>query len=148
MIFKLINSESLKSKKTVLTYLLVISCLIAFSSCMTTESLTVSPDSLKSASPGQITNIKLKNGDSINCDNKIVQIIARPDSIKMLTVLSRVTGDNSGAFSNYKIIPLSEIINVKMEKSEIDKPMTIIFFAGLIVSVIGLIMSGAFSYKY
>lgn len=147
MLFIIINSGSRKYKRTILIYLFIVSCLITLSSCTTTESFTVSPDSLRSGSPGQITNIILKNGDSVECENKNVEVIKKSDSVIVLSVLNRFTREHSGSISDELIIPLNDILNVRLNKTETDETLTILLVAGLLIAAVGLTLLGTFSFE-
>lgn len=145
MLYRIINSESLRFKRTVLIYLLIITYLTTFSSCMTTESQTVSPDALSSESSAEITKIKMKNGTSVDFENKIVKIINKTDSALSLNIFTRASRENTGLESNKMIIPLNDILAVQLEKSETDVPLTILLAAGIIIVAGGLIAWSVFS---
>lgn len=147
MLFIVINSGSLKSKSRILISLLIVSCMITLCSCTTIESFTVSPDSLKSGSPGQITNIKLKNGDSVECENRNVEVIKKSDSVIVLSVLNRFTRENSGSINDVLIIPLKDTLNVRLNRTEIDESLTILLVVGLLIAAVGLTLSGTFSFE-
>lgn len=141
MLNEIINSERLRLKRTILIYLLIISYLTTFSSCMTTESLTVSPDSLSYAKSGDITKIILKNGKSIDCENMFIEIIKRSDSIVALSIykFNRASRENAETYSKTEIISLNDILTVQLEKNEIDTTMTILLVSGIVILVGGLI---------
>ncbi|MBK8552472.1 MAG: hypothetical protein IPL53_15930 [Ignavibacteria bacterium] len=145
MIYKLINSENLRFKRAILIYFIIISYLITFSSCMTTESLTVSADKLKSVTSGEITNIKLKNGNSIDCGNKFVEIIKKSDSTVLLSMYTPVhSRENYGSEKNEMIIPVNDILTVQLQNRETDVPMTILLVFGIAVIAGGLIALSVF----
>jgi hypothetical protein len=142
------NSESLRIINSIFIYLLVISYITTLSSCTTTESLTVSPDSLNSSYSDEIVNIKLKNGNSVNCENKIVEIIKRTDSTVALYISSRVSRDNTESFRSNQIIPLNDILSVQLDKIEADFPMTILIVGGALIVLVGLTLLAAFSFSF
>lgn len=139
MMYKIICSESLRFTRTILIYFLIISYLTTFSSCMTTESLTVSPDSLKPGSSVEITKIKLKNGDSIDCENKVIQVIKRSDSIVALSIYNKISREGSETFRKNQVIQLNDILTFQLEKSETNIPLTILFVSGILIGFFGLI---------
>lgn len=145
MLYRIINSESLRFKRTVLIYLLIISYLSTFSSCMTTESLTVSPDSLRSDSSSEIAKIKLKNGTSIDLKNKKVEIINKTDTALVLNISANASRESTGLESNEMIIPLKDILAVQLNRSETNVPLTILLIAGIVIVAGGLIGLAIFS---
>jgi hypothetical protein len=106
---------------------------------MTTESLTVSPDSLKPGSSVEITKIKLKNGDSIDCENKVIQVIKRSDSIVALSIYNKISREGSETFRKNQVIQLNDILTFQLEKSETNIPLTILFVSGILIGFFGLI---------
>ena len=148
MLNNIMNSESLRIINSIFIYLLVISYITTLSSCTTTESLTVSPDSLNSSYSDEIVNIKLKNGNSVNCENKIVEIIKRTDSTAALYLSSRVSRENTESFRSNQIIPLNDILSVQLDKTETDLPMTILIAGGALIVLVGLTLLAAFSFSF
>ena len=148
MLNNIMNSESLRIINSIFIYLLVISYITTLSSCTTTESLIVSPDSLNSSYSDEIANIKLKNGNSINCENKIVEFIKRTDSTAALYLSSRVSRENTESFRSNQIIPLNDILSVQLDKTETDLPMTILIAGGALIVLVGLTLLAAFSFSF
>lgn len=139
MMNRILYSVSLRFKRTILVYFLIISYLTTFSSCTTTESISVSPDSFKSAYSDKITSLKLKNGTSIDCMNKVIEIIKKSDSTVMLSIYNRISREGSETFRNTQIIPLNDILTLQLEKSETNIPLTILFVSGILIGFFGLI---------
>lgn len=148
MFYKIINSSKLKSLRVFLNSFLIITYLTSFSSCATTESLTVSPDSLRTESSEQITKIVMKNGSSIDFENKIIEKINKTDTTIVLNIYSRVSRENTGTDRKEIIIPLNDILTVRLEKTDLDIPLTIIVLLGVLIVVGGLITLADYNFSF
>lgn len=131
MIYCKINSLKMKTGRNTLSFILILSMITAFSSCMTTHSYYENPETYNSATSPVITKIELKNGEIIDCKDKILKFETNMDSVKFIVINSYVTGKENKTYWTKKQIPVSDILRVYMEKSEVNGTQTTLLIVGL-----------------
>ncbi len=133
MIYKIINSAKMRFKRVLLCCILIITTLITFSSCTTTEHTFVRAGSYDNESGSKIIRIILKNGTVINCEDKIVRfennydmsqdfIISAADTLKAGTI-------------NWKEQRISgtDVQKIYIEEENVDATKTVLILSGVIV---------------
>lgn len=144
MIFAIINSAKMKYKRILLSCILIITTMVTFSSCTTTESSFLSTGSLEQGSQAKILKIVLMNGLEINCQGKLVryEAINDKDGVFIISV-----GDTlkSGAI-NWKEqrIPEMNIYKIFIEEDKVNATKTILIVSGVVVvaAVIFIVLAG------
>ncbi len=138
MFYYIINSRKFRYKRAVIIYLLVISYMVTFNSCMTTKNFSVTPDSLDSASIHEISKIKLKDGTSIDCEDKIIKLKKEADSTLLFDISSYTVGDNYQTYWTKKQIAAKDILKIQLEKSEAntDATVVLVIICGAVLALI------------
>lgn len=108
----------------------VICCILAHSGCATTESIVLMPDEDGSYKKVKISKMVLKNGDKIDCSDKVVYLDkSRGDSAGMFAVTGKYSmvaggGEDLPSSLMTQYIPLSEVLLVYADKERIDELKT------------------------
>ena len=131
MIYGKINSLKMKSGRNKVCIILVFSLIVTFSGCMTTHNYNESPDTYNFETPSKITQIELNDGKVIDCDNKIIKFETDSDSVKYIVINSYVKGKEYKTYWFKKRIPVSDILKIHSEKSELNIRATILLCVGL-----------------
>lgn len=150
LISKKLNNQKLILIRAMVNCILITFCIISAVGCVTTERLeVVSPDSLKSGYLTEIPKILLKNGNTIDCRNKLIHIQKESDSAEFIVIenagiTDTVKEGSKGYIYNTKMsvmkIPLSDVQKIYQEKSEVNAPMSVlIIFGSIIVFIVVLI---------
>ena len=144
MIYAKINSCKMRSERVMLCCILIITTMITFSNCTTTETSVVTNDRFDRESQAKIIKIILKNGIVINCEDKIVRfennydmsgdfIISSADTLKAGTV-------------NWKDQRISgtDIQKILIQEENVNTTKTILIVSGLLVlaAVVFLVLIG------
>ena len=133
MIYSIINSCKMRTGRILLSCLLIITTLITFSSCTTTESSYVRAGSYDEGSQSRIIKIILKNGIVINCEDKHVKIEDNYDMTSSF-VISTAEITNGGVI-NWKEqrIPGTDIQRILIEEEKTDATKSILIISGIVI---------------
>lgn len=146
--------KKLNNQKLILNCILIVFCIISAGGCVTTERLeVVSPDSLKSGYLTEIPKILLKNGNTIDCKNKLIHIQKESDSAEFIVIeytgiQDTVKEGSKGYVYNTRMsemkIPISDVQKIYQEKSEVNAPLSVLIIFGSIIvfSVVFIALSG------
>lgn len=140
MIYRKINSLKMKSGRNTVCIILVFSLIVTFSSCMTTQTYYENPDTFKYETPSKITKIELNDGKVIDCDNKIIKFETDTNSVKYIVINSYVKGKESKTYWFEKRIPVSDILRIHSEKSELNIRATILLCVSL-AAIVALLVA-------
>ena len=133
MIYAKINSCKMRSERVLLCCILIITTMITFSSCTTTETSVVTNDRFDRESQTKIIKIILKNGIVINCEDKRVRFENNYDMTGSF-VISTADITNDGVI-NWKeqVIPVTDIQRILIEEENTDATKTILIVSGIVV---------------
>lgn len=144
MIYARINSAKMRCKRILLSCILIITTLITFSSCTTTESSYVTIGSYDQGSQAKILKIILKNGIEINCQDKLVRFEDIYDQGGAI-IISFGDTLKSGAI-NWKEqrIPETNIYKIFIEEDKVNATKTILIVSGvvLVAALIFIVLAG------
>lgn len=152
MIYKIINSEKIRIQRAILSCLLIITTLITFSGCMTTEMFYISPESVNYGNQGEITKIQLKNGTSIDCENKTIKFERDSNSVGYIVIVTHSAdtvkkGNKLYIQSKEQRITASDILKIHLKKTDVNGGLTALAIVGGLIAVILIIgaisLSGA-----
>ena len=157
MIYRIVNSKKMRVKKALLSCILIISTLVAYSGCATTEIIPMKAENVEYGSPAVITKIILNNKLSIDCRNTYIRIDRETDPAGIFTIIYKDTLKESNNGYVYKSewnelrIPERDIYKVYMEDQEVSVSSAMMIVLGLLVLAalligIGISQSG-FSFK-
>jgi len=133
MIYSKINSCKMGTGRVLLCCILIITTLITFSSCTTTESSYVRVGSYDEGSQSRIIKIILKNGIVINCEDKRVRIENNYDMTSSF-IISTTDITNAGVI-NWKEqrIQGRDIQRILIEEEKTDATKTILIITGIVI---------------
>lgn len=149
MIFNKINSKKYYSLKAILSCFLITSFITTFSSCMTTsETFYATPDTLSAGSLKDINKLILKNGKVIEFGDKTIE--AGRDSNNALFFFIWLADNPESQDGNgqnvvnwtKERIPASDILKIKLEKSTVNIPISLLVIGGSIL-ILGIILYAA-----
>ena len=144
MIYSKINSCKMRTERVLLCCILIITTMITFSSCTTTETSVVTNDRFDRESQAKIIKIILKNGIVINCEDKIVRFENNYDMSGDF-IISTADTMNAGTV-NWKDQRISgtDIQKIFIEEENIDATKVILIASGILVlaAVVFLVLIG------
>ena len=138
MIYRIVNSKKMRVKKTLLSCILIITILVTFSSCATTEIIPRKAENVEYGSPAVITKIILNNKLSIDCRNTFIRIDRETDPEGIFTIIYTDTLKESNNGYVYKTkwnelrIPERDIYKVYMEDQEVSVSSAVFIILGLL----------------
>jgi len=138
MIYRIVNSKKMRVKKTLLSCILIITILVTFSSCATTEIIPRKAENVEYGSPAVITKIILNNKLSIDCRNTFIRIDREADQSGIFTIIYTDTLKESNNVYVYKTkwnelrIPERDIYKVYMEDQEVSVSSAVFIILGLL----------------
>lgn len=135
--FKNINHIKLNSMHSVFALFLAIFYISTFSSCMTTHSFSVYPDSFDTVSTSGITKIELKNGLFIGCADKEIRFETGADSVKYIVIKTYKDEKGNSTYWTERRISEKDIYKIYYETSKFNSRKTGLLVLGIII--VGLI---------
>jgi len=138
MIYRIVNSKKMRVKKALLSCILIIFILVAFSSCATTEIIPRKAENVEYGSPAVITKIILNNKLSIACRNTFIRIDREADQSGIFTIIytDKLKESNNGYVYKTKWnelrIPERDIYKVYMEDQEVSVSSAVFIILGLL----------------
>lgn len=128
--------------------IIILTYIIVYCGCSTTEVLTESPDVQKPGFTREIKYIELLNGKEIDCEDKLMKIEKTSESTGIIIIQYEDTIRAGSAGSTYKSdwnelrIPLKDIRNFQMyDNSQTDAVSGTVIAITVVIS--GLIIAGA-----
>jgi len=157
MIYRIVNSKKMRVKKALLSCILIISTLVAYSGCATTEIVAMKAENVEYGSPAVITKIILNNKLSFDCRNTFIRIDRETDPSGIFSIMYTDTVKESNNGFIYKTrwnelrIPERDIYKVYMEDQEVSVSSAVLIILGLLALAallvgIGISQSG-FSFR-
>ena len=137
MIYRIVNSKRMRVIKALLSCILVISTLAAYSGCATTEIVPTKAENVEYGSPAVITKIILNNKLSIDCRNTFIRIDRETDPSGIFSIMYTDTVKESNKGFIYKTrwnelrIPERDIYKVYMEDQEMSVTSAVLIILGL-----------------
>lgn len=133
------NHNKLKILRVLINILLANAYIITFTGCMTTYNYSEPPESIDSVSASKMIKIKLKNGEFINCADKIISFEIGSDSVKYILLTSYTLGKGNLKYRTDKRISEKDIYKIYYEASKVNSGLTGLLVIGILI--VGLIVA-------
>lgn len=149
MFYSIIYSGRMRNIRVLISFILIISYMIMYSSCTTTDIEFINPHTQGSGMLKDITKIKLISGRIINCKDNLIMIKKSSDTTGFVfiqtsdTVRAGSSGYGYMTSWNELRIPLSDIQNFQIYEAKGNGAMSFGIILGSLILISLLIFSVA-----